>query len=542
VPWGEYIPRCRVLATGSPVLRVKDQLDETTGDTTKKYFVNIAWSWIGFITIIGSSTVVMPMLIRRLGTARFGIWALAVSLIEYLWLIDLGFRPATVKFSAEFRALGQIDQLNSLINTSLGYCLLAGAFILGISWPNVGLIARLLHIDDPAFQFLVRVVGLSWAGGLVFNTFAAVLEGFQRFDLSNRVSIVVTLMRGSVSLGLVLAGYGLREMAVVLLVSQSTGYVMTYFYCRGIYPELRISPRLVSLSMARRILAYARQIVSGIVGSRISFAALPSLVAHFKPVQYVTYYTQTQRMMEYAADAISRVAMVTSPRVSDWHARGYRQEIVDLACLANRYCLTVWGLLASYLFIYGGNLCRVWINQEFGDRAAILLPLWLVGYTFWISQFISAGILMGIARYTAFSITLFVESLASIACMAFFLPHYGLAAAVASIAGVMAISRCLILSWLFAREFKLSQAHYLWSIFDRPMLLIGCSVAGLWAFREFVLPGRNLLQLISIGLLFALLYAAVAFWFVVRPEHRHFVLDKAMVRWNRLRTRDAARA
>ena len=61
--------------------------------STRAYFINIAWSWLGFITIFGSSTIVMPMLIRRLGTAQFGIWALAVSLVEYFWLIDLGFRP-----------------------------------------------------------------------------------------------------------------------------------------------------------------------------------------------------------------------------------------------------------------------------------------------------------------------------------------------------------------------------------------------------------------------------------------------------------------
>jgi O-antigen/teichoic acid export membrane protein len=522
---------------------VRNRSDKSeTGDTTKAYFFNIAWSWIGFLTIIGSSTVVMPMLIRRLGTAQFGIWALAVSLIEYLWLIDLGFRPATVKFSAEFRALGQTEQLNCLVNTGLGYSLLAGSFILAISWPSVGLIAKLLHIQDPAFGFLVRVVGLSWAGGLCSNMFAAVLEGFQRFDLSNRVSIVVTLLRGSISLALVMAGYGLREMAVVLLFSQSTGYVITYWYCRRVYPELRLSPRLASFAMARRILGYARQIVSGIVGNRISFAALPSLVAHFKPIQYVTYYTQTQRMMEYAADAISRVAMVTSPRVSDWYARGYRQQIVDLTCFANRYSLTLWGLLASYLFVFGGNLCRVWINQEFGDRAAVLLPLWLTGYTFWMSQFVSAGVLMGIARYTSFSITLFVESLVSIACMAFFLPRYGLAAGVASIAVLMVISRCLVLSRIFAREFNLSQVRYLWSIFHRPLLLMVCSIGALWACREFVLPGRTLFQLISIGVVFALVYAAFGFRFVATPEHRQFVITKALARWDHLRARAAARA
>ena len=149
---------------------------------------------------------------------------------------------------------------------------------------------------------------------------------------------------------------------------------------------------------------------------------------------------------------------------------------------------------------------------------------------------------MGIARYTAFSITLFVESLVSIACMAIILPRYGLPAAVGALAIVMTISRCLVLSRLFAREFDLSQAHYLWAIFHRPLLLMGISIGGLWACREFVIPGKTLFQLISIGVVFALLYAAIGFRFVVEPEHRQFVLTKVVARWNRFRARDAAGA
>ena len=204
-------------------------------------------------------------------------------------------------------------------------------------------------------------------------------------------------------------------------------------------------------------------------------------------------------MIEYAADAISRVALVTTPRATDRYARGYRKEIVDLARFANRYCLTMWGLLASFLFIYGGNLCRIWINREFGDWAAILLPLFLGGYTLWMSQFVSAAVLMGIARYTAFSLTLFGESIVSIGCMAVILPRYGLPAAVGALAVTMAASRFVILSYLFTREFELSQLEFLWSIFRGPGLLMGCSVGALWLCREYLVPGRTWFQLISIG-------------------------------------------
>jgi O-antigen/teichoic acid export membrane protein len=498
----------------------------------RAYFLNIGWSWLGFVSMLVSSGIIMPMLIRRLGTARYGIWALAVSLVEYFWLIDLGFRPATVKLSAEFRAVNRMGELNELVNTALAYATCAGGLVVFIGWIGIDWIARVLHIDDPAFGFLIRVVGISWAAGLVFNVFAALMEGFQRFDLSNRVMIVSTLLRSSLSLAVVLAGYGLREMAIVLLFSQCTGYAMTYVFCRRVHPEMKISPVYISWRMAREIFAYARQVVSGVIGSRLSQAGLPSMVAHFRPVRFVTYFTQTQRMMDYLADAISRVALVTAPRVSDWWARGHREQVIDLARFANRYCLTMWGLPAAYLFVYGSALCRTWINQEFGDAVAVILPVFIIGYTFWMGQFISAAVLMGIGRYTAYSLTLLTESIFVVAGAALVLPFYGLTGAVILISASMIVSRCAVLSYLFAREMGIGQGRLLWDVFARPLLLIGASVAALRLCRTWI-PGRGWKELLEVGFPFAALYLAFAWWLVIDAPHRDLLVRKLGEMWNR---------
>jgi O-antigen/teichoic acid export membrane protein len=500
------------------------------------YFSNIAWSWIGFAAMVLSSALVMPMLIRRLGTAQYGIWALAISLVEYFWLIDLGFRPATVKLSAEFRAVNRLTDLNHLINTALAYSLAAGSLVLLVGWLSVDRVASILRIDDPSFGFLIRVVGISWAAGLVFNVFGAVLEGFQRFDLSNRITVLATIIRSTLSLALVMAGYGLREMAIALLISQTTSYLMTYRWCRRVHPEMRLSPAYVNVHMAWEIMAYARQVVTGVVGSRLSQAGLPTVIAYFRPVQFVTYFTQTQRLLDYAADGISRVAFVTAPRVTEWAARGQRQHIVDHARSANRYCLTLWGLPAAYLFVYGGALCRVWINEEFGNEAAVLFPVFLVGYTFWMGQFISAAVLMGIGRYTAFSFTLFVESVVVVAGVALTLPRFGLIGAASVVSACMIVSRTLVLSRLFAKEFELNQSAFLRDVFGRPLSLMAASIAALWICREWLLPGRGWVELIAAGLLYSTLYVAVAFWLVVKLEDRRYLLLKASQFWAKSRS------
>ena len=467
-----------------------------------------------------SSLVVMPYLIRRLGTATYGVWTVAASLVESFWMIDLGFRSATVKLTAEFRALGRAEDINRLLNTAVAYSVVAGGLVLLSVWLAAEHIGQVLHVSDPAFRFLLRVVGASWAAGLVFNVFAAALEGFQRFDLSTRAGMLAPLVRGPLSLILVMNGYGLKQMGIALLLGQACCYMATYVYCRRIFPELRLSPRNIHLKAAWQILSYAKQVVSGMIGARFQQGMLPSLISRYQSTRSVTYFSQTQRLLDYAADAISRVALVTTPKVTHLQARGQMEDIEQLARTANRYCLALWCLPAGYLFVFGGAICRVLVNREFGDQVAVLMPLLLLGYTCWMGQFISASVLMGMARYTVYSVASLLEALVVTGSMVLVLPRWGLPGAAVLVASGMILTRCLLLSRLVCRELNMKQFVFLAGVFGRPLALLALSLAGLLAARRFLPPQPGWPPLIAVGILYACVYSLLAPWFVLDPGHR----------------------
>jgi len=508
--------------------------------SNRAYIVNIIWSWLSVALVLLCGVIFVPILIRRLGDTTYGIWVVATSLIENLWMIDLGLRPATAKFTAEFRARGEFDQLNCMLNTALAYSVLAGSILLTVAWFAAGALAKVEGITDPSFPFLIRAVGVSWAFGLSFNMFAAVLEGFNRFDLSNRSTLVTTFLRTGLSVAFVLQGYGLREMGMALMLSQAVGYAMIYVYCLRVWPEMRLSPQHISGQMARTLFGYARQVIPGIVGGRFSQGMLPSVIAYFTSTAQVTYFTQPQRLMEYASEIISRVGLVTTPRATGMHARGERAEIVRLARTANRYSVTLWGLFGCFLFVYGADFCRLWVDREFGDRVAPLLPLFVIGYTFWMGQFISAAVLMGVAHYTRYSVALLVEAVAAVAAMAVLLPLFGLPAGVAAVASLIAINRCGVLSYFFCAHFEISQSAYLARIFGGPLVLIAGSIGAMLWWRQWFGPADAWIRLVLSGAVFAVLYCLAAFRFVVSPEHRSWFRSRAGATLNRIWMRFSA--
>ena len=114
---------------------------------------------------------------------------------------------------------------------------------------------------------------------------------------------------------------------------------------------------------------------------------------------------------------------------------------------------------------------------------------------------------------------------------AFVLPRYGLPAGVAISSTMIFLNRCVNLSRIFAKEFNINQTEFLWRIYRMPMALAFLDVAGLWAIKKGLLPGRNWRELIAVGAMHALLYCSAAFWLVLEPEHRALILENLQERW-----------
>ena len=183
-------------------------------------------------------------------------------------------------------------------------------------------------------------------------------------------------------------------------------------------------------------------------------------------------------------------------------------------------------LAATFLAVYSEPLFRLWINEKFATETRGLIPVLLVGYTLSYGQFLSAAILMGIARYQRYSLSFFGEALIVLGGTAFLLPRYGLMGVAVALAVGMTVNRSLNLSWIFQSEFRVSWLGMMVSIYTMPLALAAVSVLGLMMLRETVLPGTHLWELMVAGMLNTALLAVAAFWAVLEPEHRQFVVTQ----------------
>lgn len=504
--------------------------DTSEAHPSGRFFSNVLWSWTGVATSVVSAFFLSRYIIRKLGDERYGIWVLAFGLVEYYWLLDFGFRSATVKYAGHYRALRQPEKINQVINTGLGYFSGIGLLVLlatSIASPYVPRLFNVSPVYHRSFAGLVALIGVSWALGIVCVVFQAALEGFQRFDLAGHVTILSTVLRVCGSFVVLAMGYGLVAMGAVVVASQILGYGLNLFYFRRIFPALRFSRRYYNTATLRDMASYGFHTFTAAIGGQMLNQSPPVLIGIFQPAAYVGYFNIPLRLLNSTVvELTARVAVVSGSKAAELVAREETEAVARLGIYTNRYCLTMYMPVAMLLWLYGYELIRAWLGDVFATQTAALLVPMVTGVGLAIAaQFNSSAILYGLGKHRGYARSLVVEAAANIGLMLLVIPRYGILGAAVVSAVLMALNRGLWTPHLFCQAVGYSWAGYMLEIYARPVLT-AIPVAGLLlVLKHSVLPGQKAIELIAVAVIAALAYLPAAFWTCVQQDHRQLIVQ-----------------
>ncbi len=168
---------------------------EESGDLTsgRKITRNSILNIVGYCAPLLVALITIPVIIREMGTDRFGILTLAWAIIGYFSLFDFGLNRALTKLVAEKLGKGEQAQIPGLIWTSLVIMMILGlivaaVLIIVLPW----LVQNVLAIPESlkretllSFYLLALSVPLV----IISVGLRGVLSAYQKFDLVNFVRV-----------------------------------------------------------------------------------------------------------------------------------------------------------------------------------------------------------------------------------------------------------------------------------------------------------------------------------------------------------------
>ena len=222
---------------------------------------NISWIWTGLVINIVVSFFMAPFVVRSLGNTYYGIWTLLNQFTGYLWLFDFGVRDSVIKYVAQYHATDQRKELTSVVDAAVSlYSAISAAVMLAIVCMAVALpyVFNIPAESVATARLTLIITGAGIAQAFVFNVYAGVLMGVQKFYLVDRLGIFFTIPRTILTVVLLNAGYGIVALALINFGLSTIANLLIYRLCRINLPYLSYKLSRPPADEVRRIVKYGK--------------------------------------------------------------------------------------------------------------------------------------------------------------------------------------------------------------------------------------------------------------------------------------------
>lgn len=342
---------------------------------------NTALNLGGHVIPILVGLVTIPYVVRGLGSAGFGILAIAWVLLGYLGLFDLGLGRATTKFVAECLGRGEMARLPNLVWTSLGYQLI-------FSVPGAVLVAALIPFlvgelrVPPALVAETRLSFYILAASLpvILTTTAlrSVLESAQRFDLVNYVKVPANISVFLLPVIAIAVGLHLPGIILLLVLGRLCATLAYLAFCLKTFPILAhnftFDPKLLRPLMTYGGWVTVSSVVSAILvyGDRLVIGALVSMDA-------VGYYTAPSEIIGRLSIFPASLVMTLFPAFSSLDAWGNKEGLEKLYARSLKFLLLGLGPVLVLIAVFAGETLRLWLGSDFASKSTLVLQVLAAG-------------------------------------------------------------------------------------------------------------------------------------------------------------------
>jgi O-antigen/teichoic acid export membrane protein len=337
---------------------------------------------IGQTLPLAVAALTVPAIVAGLGSERFGVLALAWTVLGSFNVLDVALGRAVTKLSAEALGRAERHRLPAIVwNAVALQASLGGLAAVLFAAASPLLAGRVLHLAGPLAAETQRtflLLAISFPLTLVTGCLRSLLEALRRFDLINLVRAPAGAATFALPWLAVRAGWSVPAIVGLLVAFRGIVTAVHYLLCRRALPELAAAPRFerAVLGALARFGGWVTAANSVppllILLDRFLLGALVSLtaVAHFS-----VPYEMVFRLWVLPTSLLAAVF----PVLSQAAGRGDWESVQRVAARSVRTVLLLLGPPVVIAILGAGPILAAWIGKDFAEPGAPVLRLLALG-------------------------------------------------------------------------------------------------------------------------------------------------------------------
>jgi O-antigen/teichoic acid export membrane protein len=388
---------------------------------------NTIFNFSGQAIILVVAVFSIPLLIKGMGTERFGVLTLVWSFIGYFSLFDLGLGRALTTIVAR-NLTQEPNNIPSFIWTGFSLLIfmgIAGALTIFTTapWLVRGFLKIPVALQEESLTALY-LLAATFPFVITQAGFRGTLEGLQRFDIVNGVSVTLGLFNFGGSLLILQFSTHLGVLVAMVIVGRLIGWTVSLGFCFKLIPNLR-DFRFPDSGTTRKLLAFGGWMtVTNVVGPLMVYLDR-FMIGAWLSVAAVAYYTTPY-------DVVTKLWIIPGAMV------GALFPVFSASQGENpKKTKQLFGLAVKYIFIamfpftllivaFAQEGLTFWLDPIFAAQSTVVLQWLAAGVLINSLAHVPFALIQGAGRPDVTAKLHILELPFYLVCVGLLIPHLGI--------------------------------------------------------------------------------------------------------------------
>lgn len=432
----------------------------------KNTFVQLAFSYLNYVIAFINGILIVPFYLSYIDATTYGAWLATGNILTWLTIADPGTSNVTIQ-----RIAKSAGKNNSIIpayqaSSSIILSLIACSLCLGAGLLVTRYTTSIMNLNDEKViadiqgAFRLAMIGVSIA--LFEYSIYAILQGLQQQFFTGIARITGRLIGIVVSVLLVLKGFGIKSIAVGVLVTNAITLSMNLYFLKRTNIRLKWSARYFRSYIRIFFLTFFSRVFS-ILYENIDLI----LVSRFVSPAVVAQLEITRRPMKYLQGFLVAPSQSLMPTLANYlgHNKPAKARELIEKLIIGFFC--VFFITGLGFMMFNETLISMWVGKEYfiGSNINTIISLGIVVTMF---NYILSNINVSLGNIRGTSIVSIANSVLGLVLLLTLGYSGGVAGIVA--APVISILACQLWYYLFYINRKVKLSPALWSSFAKIIL------------------------------------------------------------------------
>ena len=494
----------------------------------QKLIANTVFNFLGQVYVLLLGITVVPYVVHHLGPEHYGLITVVAALGGFAGLLNLGIGQALSKYVSELYWQGELQRIRALFQTAIAVSLFAGttACFLVIVFRNY-LAGAFFHGEPDTQGFAVFAMFIT-AFGVVFSlateSLSALPIALQRFDIYNRMNILLSTIRNLGSVVVLALGLFVKAVLLVYLISGFAGLLGYVYYARKLVPQLSLCPSF-SWPDFKQLFGFSASVLLAGASNLLVHRLDRVIVAYFLPIAAVAFYTIPYSLAERTWMGVGNITSVIFPSASELFSMQAHDKLQELYIRATKMVLLAGIPVTIFLLAVPAQILNYWVGTEYAVRGTLTLRFLAAGFLLNIFAHVPYVVAQGINRPWISAKYSLLNGIANLVLFLLLIPRYGIVGAGAGFFISEAIVMPLFI-WEVNRALRVSWPSVILGSYLRPVACGAGAFGILWLFRSY---GSSLMNLILVAALVLAVFAILALLGAIDRGERTRIYEQTLI-------------